>query len=410
MSQNPSHFLGISSYLHLNAIGHYLGVHTLYHEELENRGIPNKYLGAKIEALPVSWIEPKIDFIPTKLLNFDQVYNQIKMGLLVWRRTLPGGLNFVLEGNLNYWLILAVISRLKSSSSHVNLIRSDLVFEELILRKNTIARVYVKICNYVGKDFTSISTVSTELSSRLESIAKSKITTIPSLSGFRPKINRTEFLASRSHKKVLIFAPYLSDIQTLLRIIEKYPEIRSVITVSSWQNDEVMSKFHQYDIPTSNSHLTEVEYEELLIDSSHVVLFYLNNFHKFGSSAKVYDCSRLGISLCVPMQTAVEAQSIRCSNVFSFDGESDESILQAIINPRFENHFDFATIPDGNSAVSYLLANRQSRIRRSHVLRTLLGILALIGIALISIPVFVLRNMKRSTRRVKTLFQKNTLF
>ncbi|NBX50390.1 hypothetical protein EBT25_10705 [bacterium] len=62
------------------------------------------------------------------------------MGFLVWRRTLPGGLNFVFEGNLNYWLILSVISRLKSSSSHVNLIRSDLVFEEIILRKNAIAR------------------------------------------------------------------------------------------------------------------------------------------------------------------------------------------------------------------------------------------------------------------------------
>jgi hypothetical protein len=403
MSQNPSRFLGISSYLHTDAIGHYLGVHTLYHEELDKRGIPNTYLGAKIEAPPVSWIEPKIDFIPTKLLNFDQVYNQIKMGFLVWRRTLPGGLNFVFEGNLNYWLILSVISRLKSSSSHVNLIRSDLVFEEIILRKNAIARVYVKICNYVGNDFTSISTPSTELSSRLEFLTKSKITTIPTLSSFRPKINRSEFPDSRPHKKVLIFAPYLSDVQTLLRIIKQYPEIRSKITVSSWQNDEVMNKFHQYNIPTSNSHLTEIEYEKLLMDSSHVVLFYLNNFHKFGSSSKVYDCSRLGISLCVPMQTAVEEQSIRCSNVFSFNGEIDESILQAIVNPKFENHIDLDRIPDGNSAVSYLLANRQSRIRSSNMLRTSLGILAVIGIALISMPLFVLRNVKRVIWRVKSL-------
>jgi hypothetical protein len=295
MSQNPSYFLGISSYLHLNATGHYLGVHTLYHDELENRGIPNKYLGAKIDAPPVSWIEPKIDFLPTKLLNFDQVFKQAKMGLLVWRRTLPGGLNFVFEGNLNYWLILAIISRLKSSSSHVNLIRSDLVFEEIVLGRNTLAKVYVKICSYVGEDCTSISTLSAELSSKFESITKSKISVIPTLSSFRPKIERSEFLYNHSHKKVLIFAPYLSDVQKLLRIIEKYPEIRSAIRVSSWQNDEVMSEFNQYEIPTSNSHLTEVEYEKLLRNSSHVVLFYLNSFHKFGSSSKVYDCARLGI-------------------------------------------------------------------------------------------------------------------
>ena len=66
MSENPTYFLGISPYLHLNATGHYLGVHTLYHEELENRGIPNKYLGAKIETSSISWVEPKIDFIPTR--------------------------------------------------------------------------------------------------------------------------------------------------------------------------------------------------------------------------------------------------------------------------------------------------------------------------------------------------------
>ena len=403
MSQNPTYFLGISSYLHLNATGHYLGVHTLYHEELENRGIPNKYLGAKIDAPPLSWIEPKIDFIPTKLLNFDQVFKQVKMGLLVWRRTLPGGLNFVFEGNLNYWLILAIISRLKSSVSHVNLIRSDLVFDELIQGKNSLAKIYVKICSYVGKDFISISTLSTELSSKLEAITKSEITVIPTLSSFRPTINRNRFLANHSHKKVLIFAPYLSDIQTLLRIIEKYPEIRSAITVSSWQNDEIMNSFNQFEIPTSNSHLSEVGYEELLINSSHVVLFYLNRFHKFGSSSKVYDCSRLGISICVPMQTAVEEQGIKCSNLFSFDGESDESILQAIINPNFENNFNLDYIPNGNSAVSYLLANSQNRIRKSSIFRMLLGILALVGIALISLPVSVVRNVKRVTRRIKVL-------
>jgi hypothetical protein len=255
----------------------------------------------------------------------------------------------------------------------------------------------------VGKDCTSISTLSAELSSRFESITKSKITVIPTLSSFRPKIERSEFLANHSHKKVLIFAPYLSDIQTLLRIIEKYPEIRSAISVSSWQNDEVMSKFNQYEIPTSNSHLTEVEYEELLRNSSHVVLFYLNSFHKFGSSSKVYDCSRLGISICVPMHTAVEDQGIKCSNLFSFDGENDESILQAIIKPKFEKNYNLDNIPTGRSAVSYLLANSHNRIQKSNMIRILVGILALIGIALISLPLSSVRYVKRVTRRVKVL-------
>ena len=403
MTQNPTNFLGISSYLHLNAAGHYLGVHTLYHEELENRGIPNKYLGAKNDAPSVSWIEPKIDFIPTKLLNFDQVFKQIKMGFQVWRRTLPGGLNFVFEGNLNYWLILAVISRIKSSSSHINLIRSDLVFDELILGKNPLAKIYVKICNYVGKDFTSISTLGTELSYKLEAISGSEISVIPTLSSFRPTTNKNRVLANHSHKKVLIFAPYLSDIATLLRILEKYPAIRSAITVSSWQNDEIMKNFIQYEIPTSNSHLTEDEYEGLLINSSHVVLLYLNSFHKFGSSSKVYDCSRLGLSICVPMNTAVEEQGLKCSDLFSFDGESDESILQAIVNPKFENHFNLENIPNGKFAVSYLLANNLSKIHKSSNFRMLAGVFALAGIVLFSTPDWVARNIKRVIRRIKAL-------
>ena len=403
MSENPTYFLGISPYLHLNATGHYLGVHTLYHEELENRGIPNKYLGAKIETSSISWVEPKIDFIPTKLLNFDQVLKQVKTGIQVWRLTSPGGLNFVFEGNLNYWLILAVISRLKSSSSHINLIRSDLVFDELILGKNPLAKIYVKICSYVGKDVTSISTLSTELSHMLEAISGFEVSVIPTLSSFRPTTNKNRILANHPHKKVLIFAPYLSDIETLLRIIKEYPAIRSVITVSSWQNDEIMKNFIQYEIPTSNSHLTEVEYEELLINSRHVVLFYLNSFHKFGSSSKVYDCSRLGISICVPMHTEVEEQGLKCSDLFSFDGESDESILQAIVNPMFENYHALENIPNGSSAVSYLLENNQSKIHKSSKSRMLLGVFALMGIALFSVPVFAVRNVKKVSRRIKML-------
>jgi hypothetical protein len=396
MSPKPTIFLGISSYLHPNASGHYLGVHTLYHEELEKRKITNTYLGAKNGEASIHWIEPKVDFVPTKLLNLDQVLKQIRMGIRVWKHSRPGGLTFVFEGNLNFWLAIAVFSRLKSSFAHINLIRSDLIYEEIILGSNFLTKLYSKICRYVGQDFVSISTLSRELSTKLEIILGNEVTVIPTLSSFRPIINSARL--NQPSKKALIFAPYLSDINTLLRIIDKYPEIRSKIIVSSWQSDEVMNQFINYNIQTSNSHLSEAEYEELLSSSSHVVLFYLNSFHKFGSSSKVYDCARLGISICVPMDTAVEEQGIDCANLFSFNGESEESILNAILNPEFDNHLNLDKIPDGKSAVSFLLSNMEKMSRRSSKMRTSFGLLALLGIAIISVPISAIKTIKSAIR------------
>ena len=252
MTDNAITFLGISAYLHSNSPGHYLGVHTLYHEELEKRRIANIYLGAINDEASIPWVEPKIEFVPTMLLNLDQVLQQCRTGIRVWKYVPRGGHTFIFEGNLNFWLAIAVISRFKSSSAHINLIRSDLIYEEITLKTHSLTATYFKICRFVGQDFVSISTLSRDLSSKLEIMLGTEVAVIPTISGFSPQLKNTRL--NHSSKKVLIFAPYLSDIEILLRIINKYPVIRNKIKISSWQSDKIMDEFTKYNIPFSNLH------------------------------------------------------------------------------------------------------------------------------------------------------------
>ena len=366
------YFLGVSAYLHEDAVGHYLGVHTDYHNELLALSVSNSYLGSDQGKGALNWVNPVISFIPTKLLNLDQIIKQIKLFFNLYKSSSVGGKIFVFEGNLNYWLVLCLVCRFKKSTSHINLIRSDLVYKKLILEKSLLYKMFFFICAYLGKGTVSVSTVSLDLSDKLNNLYPINAGRIPTFSGFSPKLKIVDQLPIS--KEVLIFAPYLYDLNRLEQVLEEFPGLEKRITISTWQPDNVVENLRLKGVRIFNSHLSNREYELLLINSSHIVLLYLNEFHKFGSSSKVYDCVMVNRNICVPIGTEVANQALNCSNYYMFDGRNNEDIFKSIVGPSFINNYNPSNVPNVEFAVKYVLSTNTKNVNRFDLIRSILGV------------------------------------
>jgi hypothetical protein len=385
------YFLGVSSYLHEDAVGHYLGVHTDYHNELVALSISNSYLGSDQGKGALNWVNPVISFIPTKLLNFDQIIKQIKLFFYLYKSSSVGGKIFVFEGNLNYWLVLCLVCRLKKSSAHINLIRSDLVYEKLIIEKNLLYKIFFYICAHLGKGAVSVSTFSLDLSDKLNHLYPINAGRIPTFSGFSPKLKLVDQLPIS--KEVLIFAPYLYDLKRLQQVLEEFPGLEKRITISTWQSDNVVENLKLKGVRIFNSHLSDREYELLLINSSHVVLLYLNEFHQFGSSSKVYDCVMVNRNICVPIGTEVANQALDCSNYYMFDGRKNEDIFKSIVSPSFINNYNTSNVPNVELAVKHVLSTNIKSVNRFGLIWSILGVIFYLlflsfGLVIVSFDLF----------------------
>lgn len=373
MRSKKPYFLGVSSYLHETAIGHYLGVHSEYHKELDVLSISNSYLGSNKGKDGLPWVDPVVSFVPAKLLNYDQKIEQVKLFFNICKASSVGGKIFVFEGNLNYWFILCLVTRIRKNTAHINLIRSDLVYKHLVINSKVIYKMFFLICARLGKNRVSVSTFSSELSNYLNNSYPMNATRIPTFSGFVPKLKKGVDLTFNN--KVLIFAPYLQDIDRLQEVLKEFPGIMKEVTVSTWQPDNVVENLKSKGVKVINSHLSDDEYELLLLNSDHVVLLYLNEFHKFGSSSKVYDCVRVNRNICVPSGTEVAIQASECSNFYTFDHFKNEDIYKSIVSPTFVNNYNPSQVPGASIATSYLLSNNLSRASRFGIIGAILGIL-----------------------------------
>ena len=386
------YFLGVSSYLHEDAVGHYLGVHTKYHNELNRLSLSNTYLGCdkgKEGGLP--WVDPVISFIPTRLLNFDQILEQVKLFFNLYKESLVGGKIFVFEGNLNYWLVLCLVTRLKKNNAHINLIRSDLIYNKLIVEKSLIYKLFFLICAHLGKDSVSVSTFSLDLSNTLNNLYPINAGRIPTFSGFSPKLSIVT--SPLNSKNVLVFAPYLRDLKRLEQVLEEFPGLETKITVSTWQPDTEVEYLKSKGVKIFNAHLSDQEYELLLLNSSHVVLLYINEFHQFGSSSKVYDCVMVNRNICVPIGTEVANQALDCSNHYIFDGRKNEDIFKSIVSPIFINNYNPSNVPNAALAVEYVLSTNMFDENRFGIIRSILGVIFYIlflsfGLVVLSIDLF----------------------
>lgn len=398
MRTKQPHLLGVSSYLHEGAIGHYLGVHSEYHKQLNLLSISNNYLGSDKGKGRLQWIDPVLSFIPTKLLNFDQKIKQIKLFFSIYKASKVDSKIFVFEGNLNYWLILCLITRIRKNTAHINLIRSDLIYNQLIRNNKLIYKMFFLICAHLGKNRVSVSTFSAELSKNLNDLYPINATQIPTFSGFVPKLKKNKELTFNSN--VLIFAPYLQDINCLQKVLQEFPEIRKEISVSTWQPDNVVENLRSDGVKVVNSHLSDDEYELLLLNSSHVVLLYSNEFHKFGSSSKVYDCVMVNRNICVPNGTEVAIQASVCSNFYIFDHLKAQDIYKSIVNPVFVNNYNPSLVPGAPIAAKYLLSNNLSGKSRLRIVGVLLGILFYFLFLFFSLGVTSYDLFKRLSRKL----------
>ena len=402
MESIKPYFLGVSSYLHEEAVGHYLGVHTEYHNELDALLLPNRYLGSNKGQGRLDWVDPIIGYIPTKFLNYDQIISQMKLLFHLYRSSSVGGKIFVFEGNLNYWFFLCLVSRLKKNTAHINLIRSDLVYKKLILGNNPIYKMLVMLCSYLGKNRVSVSTFSTELSNKLNELYPINATRIPTFSGFIPKIRSDVDLLIC--KNVLIFAPYLQDLERLLEILEEFPKLINEVTVATWQPDKVIESLKSKGVRVLNSHLSDSEYELLLLKSKHIVLLYLNEFHKFGSSSKVYDCVMVNRGVCVPRGTEVSNQAIDCANYFIFNGSNNEDVFNAIKNPKFINNQNSSNVATAAHAIKYVFSVNTIGANKFSFSRTMLIILFFINFLCVGLFVSFIMVFANALKRLLRKF------
>lgn len=199
----------------------------------------------------------------------------------------------------------------------------------------------------------------------------------------------------------MIFAPYLQDVVRLQEVLKEFPGIMKKITVSTWQPDNIVENLKYKGVKVINSHLSNDEYELLLLNSSHIVLLYLNEYHKFGSSSKVYDCVKVNRNICVPNGTEVAIQASECANFFTFDPLKNEDIYKSIVSPTFVNNHNPSQVPEAANATNYLLSNNLPGISRFSIIGTILGVLFYV---LFSCSSFVVTNYDL----VKKVFKKLT--
>jgi hypothetical protein len=391
-------FLGVSSYLHEDAEGHYLGVHSDYHSELDILSLPNSYLGSDKGKVGLNWVKPVISFIPTRLLNFDQILNQIKLFFNLYKESLVGGKIFVFEGNLNYWLVLCLVTRLKKNTAHINLIRSDLIYKNLIIEKTSIYKMFFLICAHLGKNSVSVSTLSLDLSNKLNNLYPINASRIPTFSSFLPNLDSINNLPS--NKKVLIFAPYLYDINRLEQVLNEFSGLEDKIVVSTWQPDALLENLKLKGVRIINSHLSDQEYELLLLNSSHVVLLYLNEFHRFGSSSKVYDCVRVSRNICVPIGTEVANQVLDCANHHMFNGRNNEEIFKSIVSPIFTNSYNISNVPNAAVAIKHILTTDNMGVKRVGAISSILGVIFYLLFLTFSLVFVIMNFFKKQLRKL----------
>ena len=406
MKSEPKFFIGVSPYLKSDAPGHYLGVHTLYRNELSKRGIPFIYFGSKApfqsqEEIP--WVKPAVDFKPTKLINFDQIFQQFKLFKTLFLHTKRNSKIFVFDGNFNYWFIVILVCRLKRSSGHVNLIRSDLLVQNFLSEKKLFMKIALFALARLSEGYVSCSTLSSNLSKKLSLKNEFEFKRIPTLSGFVPAFNSSN--KSLKVKKVLVFAPYLKDIQLLSRILIKNPSLSEQIILSTWQSEESIFKLFSNDLTIINTHLSDVEYESLISNCSHAVLLYINDFHEYGSSSKIYDCVRLGKSICVPFGTEAESQAKPCSRYYIFDGSSENEVVKAIIDPVFIGVNSPENIPSASSAFEFIFNQNLGDKKATEAFYTGAGIFVALVLFLISSPI---NNVARVMGKFVLFFKGNT--
>jgi hypothetical protein len=259
-----------------------------------------------------------------------------------------------------YWLITALICRLTGNIAHVNLIRSDLIIKEMNDNPQKFL-ICFNFCKFISGNLVTISVLSEKLSVEIERLTGVSVDVIPTFSGIEipKKYLSVQLRTNLMEEKVLIAAPYPSDLARLNEILFKNPEIKKKIIVSTWVKD--IESYINHDVKIINEHLSNEDYLILLLKSKHVVLLYTDVFHVYGSSSKIYDAAKLGVPICVTLDSSAANQVENLVSYSTFNPGVDEELVRAIINPKFIMPKKKIEVPDAKDAVDYLLCSGHKR-------------------------------------------------
>lgn len=365
--------IGISFFLHEKGEGHYFSVHSGYHNEFFKRGYEHFYLSRVDKESNLDWIKPSLTYQPIELYGLKS-----KSEILSTFNTIHKSIDsrkffiYIFEGNINYWLIIALVCRVTGSTGHVNLMRSDLMIDN-INRQNKIFKNWIKFCKLISGKQVTVSVLTQNMADKLYQFSGYKFKVIPTFSGFKKSTNLNHpKMSETSDSKILVAAPYPSDLEKLNEVFNLRPDLVDRVKVTTWVDD--YENYMSFTCEITNKHLSDDEYGKLILSSKYVVLLYTNIFHTYGSSSKGYDAALFNKSICVT-QSSSAAQQIRgIANYFLFNHNVISEVIQAIENPNFFVEINKILPPSEVDAVDFLI---QQRRRNGGFLSRFTGLLIL---------------------------------
>lgn len=378
----PPKFIGISPFLAEGAGGHFYSVHQSYCDAARKLGFDVIYLGAATHTSK-TWFAPIIKYKPQNLIDFIDCRAQINLlsKLKRYRESVgsTGDLMFVFEGNLNLLLIVSLFCIKNNIKCHVNLIRSDLLIKCYSNKYFALDRIFLKFLIKYTKGQVFTSTLSQTLNKILDSKKIQIDFAIDTFSGINSKHIKTKV----SSNYILINAPYpadLKDLQIKLNSIRKH---KSKYVVSTYVSNLENYKFDPDRVTILNKHLSDPEYLKLISQSKHVVMYYVNEFHKYGSGSRIYDCISLKKKICIPLNTEIAKQIKNVGKYFIFDPRNQSHIQKILNKPSFIGKFKLYNIPSAELAIQNIIKKNEVRkINRWEKLK-LLSILKITFVLLI---------------------------
>ena len=350
--------IGLSYFLHSHAEGHFFSVHSRYHIEFEKRGYKSVYLGQAKKPLNTHWIKPELSYNPIELkglgdrVNIQETYRNISKYIK------ENDFIYIFEGNLTYWFMIALLCNKYGITAHVNLIRSDLIIRDIESNDQEFKK-WIQICQKISGDNVTVSVLNKKLAQKIEEVSDIQIDVIPTFSGLNQElVDEVKHSFTNSlNGKVLVAAPYQTDLEILNKALDLYPDLLNKILVSTWVDKPL--DFIKHPVEISNKHLTDLQYCRTIAESKHVVLLYTNIFHIYGSSSKIYDAALLGKQICVPSGTSASEQIIQIADHYVFDSFDLTQIRDAIVNPIFKQVSEKQRVPDERDAVNFLVAKKR---------------------------------------------------
>jgi hypothetical protein len=275
------HVIGVSYYLHEKGEGHYFSVHSSYHDEFAKLGYTHKYLARNDKENSLDWIVPSITYKPVELYGLhkrDEILDTFAN--IIKRITSKNYFLYIFEGNINYWIIIALVCRITGATGHVNLMRSDLIIENIHINNKSF-KFWLKFCKFISGRQVTFSVLTENMASKLFEFSGIKFKVIPTFSGFKKNPNTKDAKIEKPDiAKVLVAAPYPSDLEKLSEVFSACPDLVNKVKVTTWV--ENYQDFLRFSCEIHNKHMSDEEYGNLLSQSKYVVLLYTNIFHVYG--------------------------------------------------------------------------------------------------------------------------------